>query len=152
LSDAAPPAPNPYRGEVSFRLTPERELTLKLTWNAVAAISSAWRPDAEALKAETGNESADWGGVLNRAIVRYDVEKIAFFLAACAQHHHPDVTTETIMAASPPWHYAYGACEQLPMLFWWGALSPPSEVTSAATPFVLRTLSGLLSKLRPHAA
>ena len=147
-------AANRHRGEIAFRLEEDREVVLRLTWDAAAKIANAWRGEIEAIRKETGQDVADWGWVLKRAFDDSDLLKVAFFLSCAASDHHPEVTPDVIMAASPARHLSMIACNELAALHYWGPAGPPADILKAEqrSPFVLATLSHMLSRLRPRTA
>lgn len=75
---------NQHTGEVDFHLG-ERKLTMQFDWRAMARAHAELGPNAL------------------RGVYDQSPEEVAKVMAIGLAKHHPEITAEDIMNASPPW-------------------------------------------------
>ena len=102
---------NPERAEVPLALPDGRTLKLVLDYQAVGAMI-----------AKLGEK---WDVELAKGFSAYDCPKICDALAILAARHHPELTADDFMAASPAWTTAINAIEAAQTLFLFGHVGPP---------------------------
>ena len=97
---------NTYEGQVPIRLG-SREIKLQIDYRAVGALIS-----------HLGD--TDWAAETSKAFNDYDMERVARIIEIAAKRHHPEITVDQILDASPPFQVAYKAVEACIFLFLYG--------------------------------
>jgi hypothetical protein len=96
-----------HTGETSLSLG-DQQLTLVFDWRAMSAVRTLLK-----------------GGDIFAALAGQDPDMLAALVAIGARRHHPDVTAESVLDASPPLVQTQAAVVKAINRAFWGAEVPP---------------------------
>lgn len=164
------PEPDPARAEVALNLGKGERLILRCSFRAVGKMLPVLLdapPEVQQRRFERlqvnqrafGREVPlldewNWNQHLLGAAAAFEVETVARCIAILAEEHHPDMTPQRVMEASPGWAQVAPVFSQLIFLYHYKpGEEPPQEEAGAAAPFAaIERLLGLLSTWRSPTA